>query len=351
MRVLPLRLTQGARTAGYALFGKLPNRADFVRIDVGHPVVQEFERTLQEGLQAAAAEPGWESRYDAAQALDFHYLAHDGDWIFIGVLLPSRDLSGRRYPLVGGAVLPVEAAGGGAHLAPIAYEVFFDGLREQLRNAMENSVEALACRQFLESHVQAGDGAADVGLAQSVVARHLTNQPAARLAQLLADRQGASLAQALLNLAFYQSFLRRFEHRASDQMILLPLPQEKGEEALAACAWLALLGALWSGGRAESSWRGTYWLSRGHAPVLAATFRAMPKAYTKSIATGILGTGEAVLALGREEAAWRAHPLYAETAYALDRLLADPALTVAELAAFLEDIGRKLRREDVWLPA
>lgn len=346
MMVLPFKRSANEHRPSYALFGKLPNRADFVSIQASHPVVQEFDRLLQDGMQAAAGEPGWEVAYDAAGPVDFYYVSRQADWVFVGVLVPSHDQSGRRYPLVAGAVLPVEAVDGSAHLAPIAYEVFFDGLREQLRNALENSVEALACQQFLESHLRAGDGAAaDLELAQSVVHHHLATQHAADLAMLL-EGCGTRFGQALLNLAFYQSFLRRFDHEASDQMILLPLPAGKGQEALAGATWLALLSALWSGGEWALPWRGSYWLRRGpdHAAVLAATFQRMPKAYTKCIVAGILH-GPGVLDLGCEEPAWRSHPLYAETAYALDRLLADPALSLADMVAFLRDIGSKLRRE------
>jgi type VI secretion system protein ImpM len=48
------------------------------------------------------------------------------------------------------------------------------------------------------------------------------------------------------------------------------------------------------------------------------------------------------LDLTQEQDAWRAHRFYPETAYAIGRLLSDPALPLADLRGFLSDVGRKL---------
>ena len=43
-------------TGSYALFGKLPNRADFVRVNVNHPVALEFDGMVQHALDHLSAE-------------------------------------------------------------------------------------------------------------------------------------------------------------------------------------------------------------------------------------------------------------------------------------------------------
>ena len=72
----------------------------------------------------------------------------------LGVLTPSSDQAGRRYPLVAACIMPYDDIARHLAVLPIAFEVFFDGLREQVINAVENSVEALSCRQFLESSMR-----------------------------------------------------------------------------------------------------------------------------------------------------------------------------------------------------
>lgn len=348
MMVLPFKRTQPDLSASYALFGKLPNRADFVRVNATHPVAQEFDLQIQRVMESLAQKPGWEAAYDAMPCADFYHVSRDGRWVFVGVLKPSRDQAGRRYPLIAGAVLPTEAVDGSAHLAPIAYEVFFDGLREQVENAVDNSVEALSCRQFLESHLRASDSAAaDLELAQQVVERFEATQPVDWLDALLREGEvPTTLNQALLNMAFYQAFLRRFDHAATLQAARLPLPAKKGEEALVASIWLGLQAALWGGSEWGLPWRGAYWLSRNPQgnPVLTSAFSNMPEQYPISMFMGIMDAN-VMLDLRCEIQAWREHKLYAETSYALDRLLGTPGLKVASLREFLGEIGRKLRQD------
>jgi type VI secretion system protein ImpM len=348
MMVLPFQRTQPDMVPTYALFGKLPNRADFVRINATHPVVQEFDGLLQRGLEGLASEPGWEDAFDRLEPMDFYYASRDGRWVFIGVLKASHDQAKRRYPFVAGAILPTESVDGSAHLAPIAYEVFFDGLREQVTNAVDNSVEALACRQFLEYHLRARDtAAADVELARGLVERFEATERVARLDCLLRESAMAtSLEQAVLNLAFYQSFIRRFDHSASHQMVLWPLPPEKGQEALVACAWLSLQVGLWGGGEGGLPWRGSFIRTHnaGANGVLAASFERIPEKYPKCIFGGMMDAN-VILDLACEQEAWRNHRLYAEVSYALARLLSDSELRFGVLRQFLSDIGQKLRRD------
>jgi len=345
MMVLPFRRADTGLAATYALFGKLPNRADFVRVNADHVAAVEFDALIQRTFERLAAQEQWEQDYDVCPPAEFQYVSRDQKHIFLGVLSPSRDQAGRRYPLVAGAILPSDSIVGYAHVAPIAYEVFFDGLREQVSSAVENSVEALSCRQYLESQLRANDtAAADLELAQGVVTRFMQSAPVKTLADLLsAEDRPTGMEQALLNLAFYRAFLRRFDTPATNQIILLPLPAGKGERALVASAWLSILDTLWRGARVSEPWRGNYVVieTRSGRYVLAAAFGKVQERF----ATIMLGGGldaSCRLELSTEQQAWTNHRLYAEVSYALGRLLAEPGISLRALCDFLADVGRKL---------
>lgn len=346
MMVLPFKRAEAGMLATYALYGKLPNRADFVRVNADHAAAMEFDDLIQRTFERLASQENWEQSYDAGMPVEFQYLSRDQRHIFMGVLSPSSDQAGRRYPLVAGAILPSDSIAGYAHVAPIAYEVFFDGLREQVTTAIENSVEALSCRQFLEAQLRANDtAAADLDLAKSVVARFMQTTSVHALNELMAaDSVPADLEQALLNLAFYRAFLRRFDNPATNQVILLPLPAAKGERALVACAWLSILSALWQGARAGSyPWHGNYIVTES-APgrmTLAACFGRAQERFAAIMLGGVLDAS-ARLDLCAEQEAWKNHRLYAEVSYALGRLLAEPDLSLHALCEFLSDVGRKL---------
>lgn len=345
MMVLPFRRADTGLAATYALYGKLPNRADFVRVNADHAAAAEFDVLIQRTFERLACQEQWMHHYDACSSAEFQYVSRDQKHTFLGVLSPSRDLAGRRYPLVAGAILPSESIVGYAHVAPIAYEVFFDGLREQVASAVENSVEALSCRQFLESQLRANDSAAaDLELAQGVVARFMQSAPVRTLSDLLAtDAPPATMEQALLNLAFYRAFLRRFDTPATNQIIRLPLPIGKGERALVASAWLSILDALWRGSRINEPWRGNYVVLQSEPGryALAAAFGKVQERFAAIMLGGALDASDR-LELSTEQQAWTNHRLYAEVSYALGRLLAEPRVSLRTLCDFLEDVGRKL---------
>lgn len=346
MLVLPFNRTDSHSSATYALYGKLPNRPDFVRVNANHPVALEFDELVQRNLERLTYEAGWELRYEDLSVVDFQYISRDRRFAMIGSLLPSRDQAGRRYPLVAAAILPVDAIARYLPVSPIAYEVFYDGLREQLSNAIENSVEALACRQFLESHLRFSDNAAaDLELAVSVVQRFMTAEPATRLDELLSGENGAGgLQQALLNIAFYVAFLRRFDNPATNQLLVLPLSPMKGERALVASVWLSLLSIVQPSGGDRGRWQGSYILLRRKdgATSLIASMGRMPESFV-----GLMLGGQCEepmrLDLAVPHEAWRSHQMYPEVSYALGRLLADPQCRIELLYDYLQDIGKQLQ--------
>lgn len=340
--VLSFKRVEGDVSSAYALYGKLHNRADFLRVNAHHPVVTELDALMQRSLERLAESQAWLSQYDAGIPMEFQYASCDGRHVFAGIIAPSADQAGRRYPLIGGVIYQREDVQANLRTAPIAYEVFFDGLRDHVATAKENSVEALSCIQFLESQVQSRDAVvADLELAQRVVDLHMRNTTIRYLRELLAERsQSGSLEQLLLNLLFYRTFLRRFANPSTNLAFLLPLPAERGEQALIASTWLSLLQALGPDG--DGGWRGNYFVmhQRGQA-VLAACFSSMHD----RIASFMLGNSpdaSLLLDLMHEQEAWKSHLLYAEVSYALDRHLADPSLSLAALCDFLYEASCQL---------
>ena len=327
-------------SGAYAIFGKLPHRPDFVRFNAEHPVVSEFDQVLQQVIAQGAEHVGWEACYDSAPRTDFYYTSADRRWAFLGGWQASRDASGRRFPLVAGVLRPVEAVGAEAHLVPIAREVFFDSLQEQLGSAIENSVEALSCREFLAVHAAEGAlGAADSELARNLVERFLTQHTVADLERILATVGCASLGQALVNIAFYVDFQRRYANPALVQEIVLPLPAGKGEAALAASAWLSLLVAL----TGRQRWQGSYFLSSGpQQSNLIVVLGALPRKLAGLLYGGVALGNSSALDLGRENDLWRNHSDYAATAFALGRLLSDPGQPLAVVRDVLDEVGKKL---------
>ncbi len=337
---LPFMSRSSPDTCSYAVLGKLPNRPDFVRYNAVHPVIREFDGVVQTALEQLSVDLGWEALYDRAPRTDFYYTSADGRWVFYGGWQVSRDQSGRRYPFWAGLIRPVEELSWDAPLVPISHEVYFDSLHSQISNAIENSVEAVACREFLQS--QGGmesRGGADRDLARGLVGQFLSDHTVADLELFLSSVGIPSLHQALLNIAFYLAFLRNYDNPALIQEIALPLPKGKGEGALFASTWLTILSALWG----KTPWRGSYFIHTGtDTPGLSVSFSRMPRKLGY-VFEGLGGQGkESALDLATENGLWRTHAEYAQTAFALSRVVSDPQQPLSVVVGVVEEIGEKL---------
>jgi type VI secretion system protein ImpM len=346
MLVLPFIRTNTTMTPVFSLFGKIPNRADFLRINSTHPAATELDCLIQRGFERIVVEQNWENGYRENESVDFQFVSSDKRHVMVGVLKPSNDQCGRCYPLVAAAILPSESVRGYACILPIAYEVFYSGLREQVANAVENSVEALSCRQYLEASLRLHDtDATDLELAQSVVARFLESRTVGYLRRILMDGiRSTTLEQALLNLVFYQSYLRRFDNPITNQVVLLPLSSSRGEQALVACVWLTIMSSLFSGGEMHKRMNDSHGIMRkssGDALLVYGLGNIQEK--VGSIMLGGASSDPAVtLDLSTEHEAWTSHRMYAEVSYALGRLLSNQELPLVTLMAFMRDIGCKL---------
>ena len=273
--------------------------------------------------------------------------SRDRRYALIGCAIPSTDSAGRRYPLVAAVILTAELFLSYRSAVPIACEVFLDGKLAQLENALDNSVEALSCRQYLEGSVPTTAGGDDLRLAESVVTRFLEQQSVTALGALLAEQEASPaeagstlLQQALLNILFYQDHLSRFDSAATNQLIGLPLSGNAGEQALVASAWLELVAAITT----PAVWNGNHLCVRvqGDTPRLLVGIGQLPDAFCGAL-IGRLPQTECQLDLRHAQDAWKSHRMYAEVSYAVGRLLADPHVSIASLCVFLRDVGSKVK--------
>ncbi|WP_319544419.1 type VI secretion system-associated protein TagF [Ruegeria conchae] len=88
--------------AGFGAFGKMPSVGDFFRLGVAPEFVQPWDTWIQHSMLAASESlgPAWDSHYMSAPIWRF-CLAPGlaGPQKMLGVLMPSVDRVGRRFPL------------------------------------------------------------------------------------------------------------------------------------------------------------------------------------------------------------------------------------------------------------
>ncbi|OHX20073.1 type VI secretion system-associated protein TagF [Chromobacterium sphagni] len=324
----------------FCIFGKLPRRADFVRVNATHPAAMQLDQLLAQSLQRMAFDEGATRRYLAMPATSFVLQSRDQNWLSLGVIQPSRDEGGRSYPLVAASLVAIDNALPPTAILLLANELFFTGLKDQLANAIDNSVEMLACKQFLEEQLRFGaSSAADIDLAQQLLEKHLAVTPASALANGLREMGDGDLESVLLAFVFHHRLLRKFRDSLPVQAYFLPLPAVEGENVLAAVTWLALYhAATFDNGDAQEQ---CLILRRpeGHFLVL------LPAGLNEQIASQCWGApldAKFVVDINDAKAPWRSHQAYAEAAYVLGRQLNDPGLSLAQLRTVLTSLSRNI---------
>lgn len=319
------------------IFGKLPNRTDFVRINAAHPAASELDGLLSDSLQRLTHGDGWQDGYHAMPPSRFVFRSRDYRWLFLGAWLPSRDQAGREYPLVAGILIPAEAAAEPLSTLMLANELFFSGIERQLVNAMDNSVEMLACRQYLEEQVSLGGLlSGDFVLARQLIDAHLKRTPAQALNEALITAGLGDLESVLLSFTFHQRLSRRFVGSLPPQAYLLPLPQDEGAAMLAAVTWLTLYDAATAGQGGVSEQCLMLNRPEGRQLVL------LPGVLTETVASMSWGQPvdrTCIVDIGDSQAPWRAHHSYAEAAYVLARQINDPTLSVASLREIVRNLS------------
>ncbi|PHR89245.1 MAG: type VI secretion system-associated protein TagF [Blastopirellula sp.] len=127
-------------TEGFGAFGKIPAAGDFFRLNPPTGFVQVWDDWIQRAMlgSQAAMGPDWDAAYMSAPIWRFSLSAGlAGPQKVMGVLMPSVDRVGRRFPLTLMAALPTP---GPAQLDHFSEEVLFARLEDVALDALEDTM-------------------------------------------------------------------------------------------------------------------------------------------------------------------------------------------------------------------
>lgn len=136
---------------GFGAFGKMPSVGDFFRINPPPGFVTPWDGWIQQAMLDAQSALGadWDAHYMSAPIWRFSLAAGlAGPEKTLGVLMPSVDRVGRRFPLTLAAALPTP---GPAQLDHFSEEPLF----EQLEDVALGTLDDSATREVLEQQLAA----------------------------------------------------------------------------------------------------------------------------------------------------------------------------------------------------
>lgn len=253
-------------------FGKLPGRGDFVRSTAHPALLQSLDRWLSSGIELMAEDAHWKGIYDQADAAHFAMISPHRHTAVAGHIVPSVDLSGRRFPFL--TAVAIESGHGPDLMAlgPLLFQPAWLALADaaaRARRAREDEVQPVL---------------ADMGQAQVTALRGAREArqgyqgflEASTLAGLQADISAAGgavdLRQTLLALGLLLQPLMNSGGQAIEKGLCLPLPRDDAARFVVATFWLDVVSRF----LARSTHDLTLFLPRGinHRPCLMLAFSA-----------------------------------------------------------------------------
>jgi type VI secretion system protein ImpM len=115
-------------SAAIGFFGKIPAQGDFVRANVGDPLVQRFTRWLEEASEACHKTRAQVPR----QPVRFLFRAAGEARALLGALRGSQDRVGRQFPLAAFAPVAGRLVEKGFPAAPLAYAGLLSALSDAI---------------------------------------------------------------------------------------------------------------------------------------------------------------------------------------------------------------------------
>lgn len=136
-------------TAGFGAFGKMPSVGDFFRVNLPGGFVTAWDTWIQTAMLTAQRALGadWDAHYMTAPIWRFSLSAGlGGSSKMLGVLMPSVDRVGRRFPLT---LATVVTTPGPAQLDHFSEEPLFMRLEDLALDALEDGMT----REVLETRL------------------------------------------------------------------------------------------------------------------------------------------------------------------------------------------------------
>ncbi len=117
--------------SGVAVFGKTPRMGDFLRVGSAGRAGDSFDDWIQQGMAHAEAKRGaiWPAAYGSGALWAFIFRPPRGANVregLVGVMKPSVDAVGRRFPLVVAAPALSECVAPWPHVLPMAFGDFLE---------------------------------------------------------------------------------------------------------------------------------------------------------------------------------------------------------------------------------
>jgi len=250
-------------------FGKIPARADFIKLAHDGAVMGMLDAWLARVMTLLPSDARWRFHYDAMAPLSFALVGPARHHAVAGHLLASRDQSGRRFPFLTTRTLTVADPAAFVTRCPLAFAPLWAFLEQICPKVVAEPDPAAALQAIADSTIGLGD---EHGLAPWMAGATL-----GALDALLADGGAARL---MLALGLMLQPVMHSQPAQLDKSLVLPLPHDSAARYAVAAFWLELIAPFLRRGQFDLALFVTHQEGRpvlvvGFCAALAETLRAL----------------------------------------------------------------------------
>ena len=211
-------------------FGKVPARADFVKLAHDPAAISMLDAWLAQVMTLLPSDARWRFHYDAMAPVSFALVGPARHHAVAGHLLASRDQSGRRFPFLATRTVAVSDPAAFVARCPVAFAPLWVFLEEICPRVLEETDPAACLAAIADSAIGLGDDAA--------FARWIESGTVGSLDALLG---GCGVARLVLALGLLLQPVMHSQPDTLDKSLVLPLPLEASARYPVAAFWLGLI--------------------------------------------------------------------------------------------------------------
>lgn len=222
---------RGPASERIGYFGKIPARADFVKLADDPAAIAMLDRWLAQVMTQLALDARWRINYDAMPAVSFAMVGPVRRHAVAGHLLASHDQSGRRFPFLAARTHAVADPAAFVTRCPLAFA--------PLWTFLETMCPRVLCEADPGPHLHAiADASIALGEAEPTLSHLLANGTVGSLGALLGER---GFARMLLALGLLLQPVMHSQPAELHKSLVLPLPLDPDQRFAVAAFWLQLV--------------------------------------------------------------------------------------------------------------
>lgn len=211
-------------------FGKVPARADFIKLAHDAAVMGMLDDWLAKVMTLLPSDARWRFHYDAMPPVSFALVGPARHHAVAGHLLPSRDQSGRRFPFLATRTLALSDPAAFVTRCPLAFAPLWVFLEQICPRVLADADPAASLQAIADSAIGLGDENA---------LPHWMEQGTLGLLDALLGRPG--VARLVLALGLLLQPVMHSQPAELHKSLVLPLPQDSAARYCVAAFWLELI--------------------------------------------------------------------------------------------------------------